>query len=328
MGAFAAAWPDRAIMQQLAAQMPWAHNCVLLNRVKDAKTREFYIRETVGQGWSRSVLVHHLDTDLHKRAGRAPSNFALTLPSEQSDLAKELLIFSSKLGSGFAFVGNQYRLEVDGEEFFLDLLFYHTRLSKLRLSIRPNEGIVLLFLVDRSFLAGELPPSYGTRTQLRCELVRSQNFPPASDTAGHPGSTAETHLINREPVRCQRFGGAARHEEEEYPPCRQPDSGIAQLRGGITLESMTTISLKLPNELLRRLERESRARRTTKSSLVRECLEKQLPERDLRADLPPLPPGKSVYDHAAPILKRVWARRGRGARDLASNPKYMEGFGK
>ena len=118
---------------------------------------EFYIRETVGQGWSRSVLVHHLDTDLHKRAGKAPSNFALTLPSAQSDLAKELLKdpyvfkpapldesaneralesaliarlkdFLIELGSGFAFVGNQYRLEVDGEEFFLDLLFYHTRL--------------------------------------------------------------------------------------------------------------------------------------------------------------------------------------------------------
>ena len=157
MRAFAAAWPDRAIVHQLAAQIPWKHNCVLLDRVKDAKTREFYIRETVGQGWSRSVLVHHLDTDLHKRAGKAPSNFALTLPSPQSDLAKELLKdpyvfkpalldesaneralesaliarlkdFLIELGSGFAFVGNQYRLEVDGEEFFLDLLFYHTRL--------------------------------------------------------------------------------------------------------------------------------------------------------------------------------------------------------
>jgi predicted nuclease of restriction endonuclease-like (RecB) superfamily len=157
MRAFAAAWPDRAIVHQLAAQIPWKHNCVLLDRVKDAKTREFYIRETVGQGWSRSVLVHHLDTDLHKRAGKAPSNFALTLPSAQSDLAKELLKdpyvfkpapldesaneralesaliarlkdFLIELGSGFAFVGNQYRLEVDGEEFFLDLLFYHTRL--------------------------------------------------------------------------------------------------------------------------------------------------------------------------------------------------------
>jgi predicted nuclease of restriction endonuclease-like (RecB) superfamily len=157
MRAFAAAWPDRAIVQQLAAQIPWMHNCVLLDRVKDASTREFYIRKTVGQGWSRSVLVHHLDTDLHQREGKAPSNFALTLPPTQSDLARELLKdpyifkpapldesanertlesallarlkdFLIELGSGFASVGNQYRLEVEGEEFFIDLLFYHTRL--------------------------------------------------------------------------------------------------------------------------------------------------------------------------------------------------------
>ncbi|MHB8522488.1 MAG: ribbon-helix-helix protein, CopG family [Limisphaerales bacterium] len=91
---------------------------------------------------------------------------------------------------------------------------------------------------------------------------------------------------------------------------------------------MTTISLKLPEQLLTRLEKESRARRTTKSSLVRECLEKQLPDKSARVDLPELPPGESVYDHALPILKRAWARRGRGARDLATNPKHMEGFGK
>jgi len=91
---------------------------------------------------------------------------------------------------------------------------------------------------------------------------------------------------------------------------------------------MTTISLKLPEHLLTRLEKESRARRTTKSSLVRECLERQLPDKTALAHLPELPPGESVYDHAFPILKRAWARRGRGARDLAANPKHMEGFGR
>lgn len=91
MRAFAAAWSDRAIVHQLGAQIPWKHNCVLLDRLEDAETRAFYIRKTVGNGWSRSVLVHHLDTDLHRREGKAPSNFALTLPSPQSDLARELL---------------------------------------------------------------------------------------------------------------------------------------------------------------------------------------------------------------------------------------------
>ncbi len=157
MRAFAGAWPDRAIVRQLGAQIPWKHNCVLLDRVKDAATREFYIRKTVEHGWSRSVLVHQLDTALHQRAGKAPTNFALTLPPPQSDLAREMIKdpfifkpapldesaheralenallarlkdFLIELGSGFAYMGNQYRLEVDGEEFFLDLLFYHTRL--------------------------------------------------------------------------------------------------------------------------------------------------------------------------------------------------------
>ncbi len=157
MRAFAAAWPEEAIMHQLGARIPWKHNCVLLDRVKDPETRAFYIRKTIEHGWSRSVMVHQLDTELHRRLGKASTNFALTLPPVQSDLARELLKdpyifkpapldesageldlekallarlkdFLIELGAGFAFVGNQYRLEVDGEEFFLDLLFYHTRL--------------------------------------------------------------------------------------------------------------------------------------------------------------------------------------------------------
>jgi predicted nuclease of restriction endonuclease-like (RecB) superfamily len=157
MRAFAEAWPDAEIVHQLGAQIPWRHNCVLLDRVKDSETREFYIRKTVQHGWSRSLLIHQLDTHLHKRIGKAPSNFALTLPAPQSDLAREILKdpyifkpapldefaneraleqallkrlkdFLLELGAGFAFVGNQYRIEVNGDEFFLDLLFYHTRL--------------------------------------------------------------------------------------------------------------------------------------------------------------------------------------------------------
>ena len=91
--------------------------------------------------------------------------------------------------------------------------------------------------------------------------------------------------------------------------------------------TMTTISLKLPERLLARLERASRARRTTKSSVVRACLEKELPEQPPPVDLPELPPGESFYDKALPILKRAWARNRKLPRDLATNPKYMEGFG-
>ena len=154
---FAEEWPDRAIVQQLVAQIPWGHNCVVVDRIKDVETRQFYIRKTLEHGWSRSVLIHQIDTELHKRLGKAPSNFTLTLPAPDSDLAQEILKdpfifkpapldesaheralenaliarlrdFLIELGSGFAFIGNQYRLEVDGDEYFMDLLFYHTRL--------------------------------------------------------------------------------------------------------------------------------------------------------------------------------------------------------
>jgi predicted nuclease of restriction endonuclease-like (RecB) superfamily len=91
MRGFAKAWPDAEIVQRLAAQIPWGHNCALLDRVKNSEIREFYIRKTVEHGWSRSVLIHQLDTKLHKRIGKAPSNFALTLPAPQSDLAREIL---------------------------------------------------------------------------------------------------------------------------------------------------------------------------------------------------------------------------------------------
>ena len=97
--------------------------------------------------------------------------------------------------------------------------------------------------------------------------------------------------------------------------------------GAYYLPGMTTISLKLPEGLLARLEEESRARRTTKSSLVRECLEKQLPVTQPPEDLPELPPGESCYDQALPILRRAWARNRKLPRDLASNPKYLKGFG-
>jgi len=86
MRAVAEAWPDRSIVQQLAAQIPWMHNCLLLDRVKNEATRTFYIQNTIQYGWARSVLAHHIDTKLHTRLGRASTNFSLTLPPPQSDL--------------------------------------------------------------------------------------------------------------------------------------------------------------------------------------------------------------------------------------------------
>ena len=157
MARFAQAWPEGVIGQQAADQLPWFHNCVLIEKVKDRPTREWYIKKTIEQGWSRSVLEMQIESQAHLRIGAAQTNFSSTLPAPQSDLARDLLKdpytfeflgimeptnertiekalidhlkdFLIELGVGFAFVGSQYRLEVAGQESFIDLLFYHTRL--------------------------------------------------------------------------------------------------------------------------------------------------------------------------------------------------------
>lgn len=95
---------------------------------------------------------------------------------------------------------------------------------------------------------------------------------------------------------------------------------------------MKTIALKLPESLAQRLKTEARSRRTTPAKVVRECLEKELPTvlpavmHDTSL-LPKLPPGESFYDKALPILKKAWVHNRKLPRDLATNPKYMEGFG-
>jgi predicted nuclease of restriction endonuclease-like (RecB) superfamily len=157
MRAFAEAYPEEAIVQQAAAQIPWFHNCVLLEKVKDSQERVWYAQKTVEYGWSRNVLVYQIESQLYQRQGEAITNFERALPKPQSDLAQQLIKdpyhfdflnlgaavqerdleaalvnhireFLLELGVGFAFVGSQYHLVVGGEDFYIDLLFYHLRL--------------------------------------------------------------------------------------------------------------------------------------------------------------------------------------------------------
>jgi predicted nuclease of restriction endonuclease-like (RecB) superfamily len=157
MKAFAEAYPDEQILQQLAAKIPWFHNCTLLEKVKDYEKRLWYIQQTIQNGWSRNALVSQIDGSLYERLGAAQTNFETTLPKPQSDLAQEMLKnpynfdflslgdkslerdvenalvdhirdFLLELGVGFAFIGSQYILQVSGREYRLDLLFYHYKL--------------------------------------------------------------------------------------------------------------------------------------------------------------------------------------------------------
>jgi len=157
MRAFAEAWPDEPIVQQVVAQIPWGHNVRLLDQLSSPEQRLWYVRHAVEFGWSRNVLVHQIESRLYERQGKAITNFERALPAPQSDLAHQLLKdpynfefltleqdakeralerglvdhirkFLLELGAGFAFVGNQYHLEIDGEDFYIDLLFYHLKL--------------------------------------------------------------------------------------------------------------------------------------------------------------------------------------------------------
>ncbi len=157
MRAFAEGWPEESIVQQVVGQIPWGHNVRLLDLVKDKEERLWYVQQTMQNGWSRNVLIMQIETGLYRRQGKAITNFDRTLPPPQSDLAQQitkdpyqfdfltlgpeaherdlergllehLRDFLLELGVGFAFLGSQYRIQVGGEEFWLDLLFYHVKL--------------------------------------------------------------------------------------------------------------------------------------------------------------------------------------------------------
>jgi len=146
----------KQVVSQLT-QIPWGHNRAIISKCKDTQEALFYVNKTIENGWSRSVLVHQIESDLYTRSGKAISNFEITLPKEQSDLARELIkdpynfdfltlsenfkekelesgllehitSFLLELGSGFAFIGKQKNLKVGQKDFYIDLLFYHIRM--------------------------------------------------------------------------------------------------------------------------------------------------------------------------------------------------------
>jgi len=157
MRAFAEAWPDAEFVQGVLAQLPWYHQLALLDKLPGPESRRWYAAKAIEHNWSRNILVMQIETRLLERSGTAVTNFEASLPKVQSDLARESLKdpyrfdflgltdeaqereienalvkhvteFLLELGAGFAFVGRQVLLDVGGEEFFIDLLFYHLKL--------------------------------------------------------------------------------------------------------------------------------------------------------------------------------------------------------
>jgi predicted nuclease of restriction endonuclease-like (RecB) superfamily len=155
---FAQECPELLIGQHGADQLPWFHIILILNKISAPVEREWYAGQAIQEAWPRITLEMHIKNKLHLRVGAAPNNFHERLPEIHAALATQILKdpyhfdflglsdeaheqdiesalirhitrFLLELGAGFAFVGRQFRLEVEGDEFFIDLLFYHTRLK-------------------------------------------------------------------------------------------------------------------------------------------------------------------------------------------------------
>lgn len=145
-------------VQQVVAQIPWGHHILIITKIKDKKEAYFYLQQTLANHWSRDTLALQIKTDLYARSGKAISNFKNTLPEPLSDLAQQTLKdpyifdfmtlatgfkekdiekqlvqhitkFLLELGKGFAFVGQQYHLEIADNDYYIDLLFYHIKLK-------------------------------------------------------------------------------------------------------------------------------------------------------------------------------------------------------
>ncbi len=238
MRAFAEAWPDALIVQQAVGQLPWGHNLVLLAKLKTPAQRLAYAQRAIEHGWSRNVLGIHIERRLLEREGQAVSNFALHLPKPHSDLAQESLKdpylfdflgvgdeageraiedalvqhitrFLLELGAGFAFVGRQVHIEVGGEDFFIDLLFYHLKLRcyvviELKAgAFKPEHTGQLSFYLSAVDTQMKAEHDYPTIGLLLCKSKNKVVAEYALRDSTKPIGVAEYQLIESLPAELQ-----------------------------------------------------------------------------------------------------------------------------
>ncbi len=159
MKTFYSEYHDDLEFVHLGAQLPWKHNVSLIEKVKDKNIRKWYMKRCIAEGWSKSVLIYQIDTNLYKRQIKSikHNNFNLTLKQNSelvSNIMKDPYVFDFieltdnykekelenkmlkriknvllEFGNGFSFIGNQYKLTVGNKDFYIDLLFYHTKLK-------------------------------------------------------------------------------------------------------------------------------------------------------------------------------------------------------
>lgn len=173
---------------EIILALPWGHHAELMVKVKDPATRQWYMRAAIENGWSRNILLLQIESAAYQRRGNASSNFALRLPAPDSDLVQQTLKdpylfdfltlstgfherelevgliahlekFLLELGRGFAFVGRQYPLDIGGQDFYIDLLFYHLKLR---------------CYVVIELKRGDFKPEYAGKINFYCSVIDEQ----------------------------------------------------------------------------------------------------------------------------------------------------------
>jgi predicted nuclease of restriction endonuclease-like (RecB) superfamily len=260
MSFFAELCPQLQIGQQPAAQLPWFHIVTLLTKLSDPGEREWYAGQAREHGWSRATLEANIKSRLHARQGAALTNFERHLASPHAQLAAEALKdpyhfdflglgdeahehdiesalvrhitrFLLELGAGFAFVGRQHRIEVDGDEFFIDLLFYHTRLKcyvvvELKATaFKPEHAGQLNFYlaaVDAQIKGADDQPTIGL---LLCRTKNRLVAEYALSGIAKPMGVAEYQLVRALPEPLDtKLPSIEQLEEELNTPQREGDT--------------------------------------------------------------------------------------------------------
>jgi predicted nuclease of restriction endonuclease-like (RecB) superfamily len=237
MRSFAIAWPDfsgNSIVQQAVGQLPWGHNIALLNKIKSREERIWYANKTIENGWSRNVLVIQIENKLIERQGNAITNFEATMPAPSSELAhdtfkspyifdflklgeeslerdiedaltEQIKKFLLELGTGFSFVGKQVKLDVGGDDFYIDLLFFHITLNRYIVielkagDFKPEHAGQLNFYltaVDEQVKLDRHEPSIGL---LLCKNRNKLVAEYALRTAANPIGIAEYQINDKLP---------------------------------------------------------------------------------------------------------------------------------
>ena len=239
MRKFYEAWSDKKILRQVVAEIPWGHNLLLLSKLKNPSLRIWYAEKTIQNGWGRTVLTAQIETQPHERQGKILNNFKLTLPEHQSDLAKQtfkdpyifdfisisekinehelenallenITRFLLELGSGFAFIGRQYALKIDGDDFYIDLLFYHIHLrSYIVIDLKMEKfkpefaGKMNFYLnaIDDQFIGKQDSPSIGL---ILCKEKKKVIVEYALRGTKHPVGVAKWQLTHELPANLKQ----------------------------------------------------------------------------------------------------------------------------